>query len=208
MTNERIHNRDKYAERVSELFRESADTQLRTIQSGASVVLVKMAEMVSQSIERGGKLMLCGNGGSAADSQHLAAELLVRLRPNVNRNAFPAITLATDTSTLTACGNDYSFDDIFARPLSALGKEGDVFLGISTSGKSKNILKAMTLAREKGISTMGFLGCGGGDVASLCDKALIIPSDDTGRIQEGHITAGHALIELIEDMLLAMDQGQ
>ncbi|MBL4615236.1 MAG: SIS domain-containing protein, partial [Magnetovibrio sp.] len=121
-----------------------------------------MAEVIAKSIGAGHKLLLCGNGGSAADAQHLAAECLVRLRSSHNRVALAAMTLATDTSMLTACGNDYSFEDIFSRPLAALGQAGDVLLGITTSGSSTNVIKAMKVARDMGVTTLGFLGNGGG----------------------------------------------
>lgn len=161
-----------------------------------------MAEEISVAIMQGGTLFLCGNGGSAADAQHLAAELLVRLRPHVNRQTIPALVLATDMSTVTACGNDYSFEEIFARPLAGLGKKGDLLLGITTSGKSPNVLAAFRQAQSMGITTLGFLGGKGGEALSLCKQAFVVPSEITGRIQESHITAGHVLMELVEDRLI------
>ena len=146
--------------------------------------------------------MLCGNGGSAADAQHLAAEMLVRLRPNNNREGVPAIALAQDTSTITACGNDFGFEILYKRMVESLGKEGDIFIGITTSGNSENIILAMEAAKRMNIKVFGFLGCNGGDAFKLCDEAFIVPSNDTGRIQEAHITAGHALMECVEDKLL------
>ena len=146
--------------------------------------------------------MLCGNGGSAADAQHLAAEMLIRLRPNYNRQGVPAIALAQDVSTITACGNDFGFDRLFERVLESLGNSGDVLIAITTSGNSMNVIKAMQLAREMNIIVFGFLGAGGGKALELCDEAFLVPSSDTGRIQESHITAGHALMEYIEDQLL------
>ncbi len=165
--------------------------------------IVSMAECIANSLRRGGKLMLCGNGGSAADAQHLAAELLVRLRPMVNRPPMAALALALDPSSLTACGNDYSFESYFARMVEGLGRPGDVLLGISTSGKSGNVIAALEQARKMDIAALGFLGAGGGPALAHCDMALVVPSDETGRIQESHITAGHALMELVEDALLA-----
>lgn len=150
----------------------------------------------------GGKLFLCGNGGSAADAQHLAAELLIRLRPHVERPSLPALCLATDMSTVTACGNDYSFEDLFARPLAGLGRAGDILLGITTSGKSPNVIKAFLQAKEMGITTIGFLGCGGGLALKYCDISFVVPSNIIARIQEAHITAGHVIMEFIEDMLV------
>lgn len=149
-------------------------------------------------------MLLCGNGGSAADAQHLAAELLVRLRPQIDRRPLPALALAMDPSTLTASANDYSFDDHFARMTEALGRPGDVLLGISTSGRSENVNRALVTARRCGLRTFGFLGGsdGGLPAAAHCDLALIVDSSETGRVQEVHLTAGHALLELVEDALL------
>lgn len=190
--------------RLYELFNQSLELKKKVIDGGYLDALIPIGQMMAEQVMKGGKIFFCGNGGSAADAQHLAAELLVRLRPMVNRRCIPAIALAMDTSTLTACGNDYSFDDIFSRSLSGLGRESDVILGITTSGKSPNIINAFKVAREMGIKTVGFLGgaMGGEPALSHCDKAFIVPSSDTGRIQEMHITAGHALMELIEDILI------
>ena len=146
--------------------------------------------------------MLCGNGGSAADAQHLAAEMLVRLRPKNNREGIPAIALAQDTSTITACGNDFGYDTIFERMVVSLGKEGDCLIGLTTSGNSENVILAMRAAKDMGIKVFGFLGAGGSRALELCDESFVVPSDNTGRIQEAHITAGHALMEYIEDHLL------
>ena len=148
------------------------------------------------------KIMLCGNGGSAADAQHLAAELLVRLRPAFNRAPIPAIALAMDSSTITACGNDFGFDHLFERNLLALGEKGDVLICISTSGMSKNINLAAIAAKSLGIITCGLLGDSGGIIKKSCDHSIIVPSKSTARIQECHITLGHALMEYLEDKLL------
>jgi len=161
-----------------------------------------MGDHVSRIIQNGNKIMLCGNGGSAADAQHLAAEMLVRLRPMNNREGIAAMTLAQDMSTITACGNDFGYEKLYERMLTSLGKEGDCLIGITTSGNSENIILAMKAAKELGIEVFGFLGCGGGEALKYCDEAFIVPSNDTGRIQEAHITAGHALMEYIEDRLL------
>ena len=172
-------------------------------------IAVEMAPSVLEAIglceaalRRGGKLFFCGNGGSAADAQHLATELLVRLRSRVERPSWPAIALTLDPVALTAGGNDYGFDEVFARPLSALGRKGDVLFGITTSGRSTNVIKALQVARGMGIGTIGFLGGDGGSAASLCDVALIVPSSETMRVQEAHITLGHAILELLEDRLI------
>ncbi len=163
--------------------------------------IAEIGGILAQSIAQDGKLMFCGNGGSAADAQHLASELLIRLRPHVNRQCFPAITLAMDSSTLTACGNDFSFDEIFSRPLEGLGRAGDVLIGVTTSGRSPNVIKAFETARGMGITTIGLLGGDGGPARIHCDQALVIPSTETGRIQEAHIMIGHILMELVEDEL-------
>jgi D-sedoheptulose 7-phosphate isomerase len=164
--------------------------------------LVEIGKICGGAIESGNKILLCGNGGSAADAQHLAAELLIRLRPDVTRQTLPAIALAMDTSTLTACGNDLGFEVIFERMVEALGNRGDVLIGITTSGKSPNVLKALTKAKELGIVTVGFLGGSGGPALPLCDYSFIAPTSITGRIQELHITAGHIVMELVEDYFI------
>ncbi len=162
----------------------------------------KTINTVHKKIKLGGKLMLCGNGGSAADAQHLSAEYLVRLRPNVNRKPIPAITLAQDTSTLTACGNDYDFSDVFRRPFQALAKKNDVLIVITTSGNSLNVLKVLKEARSKKITTIGFLGNSGGKCKKFCDIKLIVPSKSTARIQECHIFLGHFIFEQVENLIL------
>lgn len=166
-------------------------------------VIGDMGKQISESIKNNGKLMLCGNGGSAADAQHLAAELLVRLRPKVNRQGIPAIALAMDSSTLTACGNDFGYEVLYERMVDTLGQKNDVLLGISTSGNSQNIISALKTAQANGITTLGFLGAGGGLALPFCDFVFLVPSDDTALVQEAHITAGHALMTVIEDNLIA-----
>ena len=162
----------------------------------------KAINIIHKKIKLGGKLMLCGNGGSAADAQHLSAEYLVRLRPNVNRKPIPAISLAQDTSTLTACGNDYDFSDVFRRPFQALANKNDVLIAISTSGNSLNVIKVLKDARSKKITTIGFLGGTGGKCKKFCDIKLIAPSKSTARIQECHIFLGHFIFEQVENLLL------
>jgi D-sedoheptulose 7-phosphate isomerase len=190
------------AERVRALFDRSVRLKQEVAARHAATV-VAMAREIVGSLERGGKLLLCGNGGSAADAQHLAAELLVRLRPHVNRSAIPALSLATDMSAITACANDYEYDAYFERMTRALGKPGDVLLGITTSGRSASVVRALRAAREGGLRTIGLLGGAGQPALAECDVALVVPSDETGRIQEAHITIGHALMELVEDSLIA-----
>ncbi len=187
---------------INQLFLESIELKREIVESNLLAVLSAMGNTIAKSIAQGNKLMLCGNGGSAADAQHLAAEFLIRLRPKNNREGIPAIALAQDTSTITACGNDYGYDFLFERMVRTLGKRGDVLLGITTSGNSANVNGALNAARELGIVTFGFLGAGGGESLDLCDECFVVPSDATGRIQEAHITAGHALMEYVEDRLI------
>ena len=188
--------------KIKKTFEESIVTKQAVLDEGLYKVLVSAGDRIANSIKKGGKLMICGNGGSAADSQHLAAEFLIRLTSDVNRQGIPAISLVQDSSTLTACINDYGPDDIFKRVLLTLGQEGDVLLAITTSGNSKNIIETLKSAREKNIYCLGFLGNGGGKALELCDAAFVVPSSITARIQETHITAGHAMLQYIEDMLL------
>ena len=159
-------------------------------------------ENITKKLKKNGKILFCGNGGSAADSQHLAAEFLIRLRPNVNRNPIPAITLTQDTSTLTACGNDYSFDDIFLRPFQALANKNDILICISTSGNSKNILNVLKEAKKKKIYSVCFLGNKGGKALKMCDHPLVVSTNNTARIQECHIFLGHFILEKVEDLIL------
>lgn len=161
-----------------------------------------LSDKITKSILKGGKLLICGNGGSAADAQHLAAELLVRLRPHINRSSIPALSLATDTSSITACGNDFHFDEIYSRVIESLGQKNDILMCISTSGNSKNIINAIKVANKKGIETVCLTGGNGGKLKKLSKNLLIIPSKITARIQESHIMIGHIMMELIEDALL------
>ena len=147
----------------------------------------------------GHKTMFAGNGGSAADAQHLAAELVNRFR--FDHIGLPAIALSTDTSILTSIGNDYGYDFLFSRQIAAQGATGDVFIGISTSGNSKNILQALSVCKEKGIYTIGLTGGDGGEMLSICDNCIVVPSKETARIQEAHILIGHTLCEIVENSL-------
>tara|TARA_B100000575_G_scaffold290985_1_gene295821 strand:+ start:555 stop:1166 length:612 start_codon:yes stop_codon:yes gene_type:complete len=188
--------------KVKLTFQNSISVKEKIIENKSYKVLIEAGDIISDSISNGGKLLLCGNGGSAADAQHLAAEFLIRLTSNVNRESIPALSLAQDTSTLTACINDYGSDEVFKRVFSALSAEGDILLVITTSGNSRNIIETLKLARERGIYSLGFLGSNGGEALSYCDSAFIVPSKITARIQESHITAGHALLQYVEDSLL------
>ena len=164
--------------------------------------IIDIIQKIQKKLIKGGKILFCGNGGSAADAQHLAAEFIVRLRPHVNRNPIPAITLAQDTSTLTACGNDFSFNDIFLRPFKALARKDDILICISTSGNSENILKVLKEAKKAKIYSVCFLGKGGGKAKKITNKSLVISSNNTARIQECHIFLGHFILEKVEDFLL------
>jgi D-sedoheptulose 7-phosphate isomerase len=159
--------------------------------------LEKAGAMVAAGMRKGGKWMIAGNGGSAGDAQHLAAEMTGRLY-KMERRGLPAIALTTDSSALTCIGNDYSYEDVFSRQLEALGRKGDVFLGISTSGNSPNVLKALKMARGLGIATIGFSGMGGGKMKPLCDLCLTVEVPMTAHVQEAHIAMGHLLCFLTE----------
>ena len=154
------------------------------------------------TIKKKNKIFICGNGGSASDAEHLSTEFLVRLRPKINRKAFPLINLGMNIPTITACANDYSFDKIFSRSLQAIGQQGDVLVVISTSGKSKNIIEVLKMADKLGIYKIGFLGSGGGKAKKFTDINLIVPSNVTARIQECHIFLGHFILEKVENLLL------
>ena len=156
----------------------------------------KCGNLIVQAVKNGNKILLCGNGGSAGDAQHLATELVGRFEKE--RKGLPAIALTTDTSALTAIGNDYGFERIFSRQIEALANEGDVLIGISTSGNSPNILSAVMLARQMGCKTIGLTGAKGKKLASLCDAAVLVPSERTARIQEAHITIGQLWCEMVD----------
>ena len=189
-------------DKIKETFEDSISVKTDIIDQRIYEVLIEAGEVIAKSISSGGKLMICGNGGSAADAQHLVAEFLVRLTSEVDREGIPAISLAQDTSTLTACLNDYGSDEIFKRVFSSLANEGDILLAISTSGNSTNVVETLKLANTKRIYTLGFLGGDGGKALKYCDSAFIVPTKVTGRIQESHITAGHAILQYVEDRLL------
>ena len=162
----------------------------------------KIILRIHQCLKKKSKLLICGNGGSAADAQHLAAEFLIRLNPNVNRNPYPVLNLAQDTSTITACGNDLGFENIFLRNLMAFGKSGDLLLVLSTSGNSKNILKVLKFAKKKKILTVGLLGNKGGLAKKYCAHSLVVPHHNVARIQECHIFLGHYIFNEIEKLMI------
>lgn len=161
--------------------------------------IARAAEAILKSLTAGGKLLVFGNGGSASDSQHIVAELVGRYKKE--RKAIPAIALTENTSSLTAIANDYGYDASFSRQVEALGKAGDVAIGISTSGNSVNVIEAVKKAKAAGLKTIGLLGCDGGKLKGACDVAIVVNSKDTPRVQESHITIGHILCELIEEGL-------
>ncbi|MFN0158836.1 MAG: SIS domain-containing protein [Bacteroidota bacterium] len=160
--------------------------------------IIKAVDLIIKSLNDKKKILLCGNGGSAADAQHIATEFVIRMNPAIKRPGIPAIALTTDSSMLTAGANDLGYDNVFARAVEALGQSGDVLIGISTSGKSESVNNAFKMARSKGMATIGFLGKDGGTARDLVDIAIIVPSNDTQRIQEGHITVGHIICGLVE----------
>jgi D-sedoheptulose 7-phosphate isomerase len=172
---------------------------IQAVMNNMEADLEKAATLVVEVLKRGNKVLLCGNGGSAADAQHIAAELVGRYK--IERRGLPAIALTTDTSALTAIGNDYGYKRIFDRQVEALVNEGDLLIGISTSGDSLNVLSALLLAKDMGAKTLGFTGKGGGKMNYACDVNLVVPSDDTPRIQEMHILFGHIICQIIDDEL-------
>jgi D-sedoheptulose 7-phosphate isomerase len=167
--------------------------------------VVEAGRITAESMKAGGKLMVCGNGGSAADSQHLVAEFVSRL--TVDRPALRAVALTTDTSILTAIGNDYSYDNVFERQVEALGRGGDVLLAISTSGNSKNCVKGLQLAKKMGIHTVAYTGNKGGTMAAIADLNVIIPSDTTMNIQESHLALEHIFCMVVERYYFGEDFG-
>ena len=179
---------------------ESAETKHK-IKDQSIESIIKAVDLLSACFKNGNKLLLCGNGGSAADCQHIATELMIRLNHNIQRPALPAIALTTDTSNLTAGGNDIGFENVFARNVEGLGTNGDVLLAISTSGNSTNVVKAAEMAHKKGMKVIGFLGGNGGKLKDIVNLPIVIPSLNVQRIQEGHITVAHIICELVEDKL-------
>ena len=185
-------------QRVKDFLYSSADLK-RIVADTLSGDILEAANRIKASLQKGGKLILMGNGGSAGDSQHIAAELIGRFKKE--RRAMPAIALTVDTSSLTALGNDYGFDTIFERQLEALAQKNDAVVGISTSGNSENVVRALKKANDLGAETIGLVGNNGGKIKEVANLSIVIPSNDTARIQEVHITIGHIICELIEEDL-------
>jgi D-sedoheptulose 7-phosphate isomerase len=185
-------------EEILQAFKDSSEVKARFIRNHADM-LIQVVKVLVAAFKGGHKVLLFGNGGSAADAQHLAAEFVNRFL--IERPPLPAIALTTDTSILTSISNDYGYADTFAKQVKALGKEGDVAIGISTSGTAANVVKAIKVAKDMGMKTVGLTGGDGGDLAKIVDFALVVDSSATPRIQETHITIGHVLCEMVDRML-------
>ncbi len=188
--------------KIKKAIEESIKLKNLIIEKDIYKVLKEIGDLMVSSIIDGGKIMICGNGGSAADAQHLTAEFLIRLTSEVNRDGIPAISLVQDSSTFTAAINDLDPKDLFKRNLKTLAKKQDILLAISTSGNSDNILEALKAAKDIGIKSVGFLGNNGGKCLQYCSLSFLVPSVETARIQEAHIMGGHVLIEYIESKLI------
>ena len=195
-----LHNKKEINKKIKKSIEESIFLKRKI--SKFSNKIIDSVNLISDALMTDGKIFLCGNGGSAADAQHLAAEYLVRLKKNINRNPFPAISLAMDTSTLTACGNDLGFNNIFSRNLLALGKRNDVLIVLSTSGNSSNVLKALIMSKKMKLKSIALLGSKGGKMKGLADEEIIVPSYEVARIQESHIFLGHLIFELAEKKVI------
>jgi len=189
---------------ITQELRDSAALKVHVAETQGHIIQA-MLERMWESLQQGGKLLMCGNGGSAADAQHLATECMVRLE--AERAPLPAIALTTDTSLLTAAGNDHGFETIFARQVAGLGRPGDVLLAISTSGNSLNVVRAVEAAHRQGLHTLGLLGKDGGKLKEMVHIALVVPSSNTQRIQEVHITVGHILCGALERRVLSAPLG-
>jgi len=183
---------------ITSSFRRSAEVKLRFVDTHREVIF-EVGKLMSEALKRGNKILLFGNGGSAADAQHIAAEIVGRFKKE--RKGLPAIALTTDSSILTAVSNDYGFESVFERQIEALCGKGDVVVGITTSGNSENVLRAIRKAESLGAVTVAFTGGSGGKVAEIARYVFVVPSEETPRIQECHITLGHVLCEIIEELL-------
>jgi len=184
---------------IQEQLKQSAETKIK-IYGSCHADILKAVDAMIRTYRSGGKVLICGNGGSAADSQHIAAELVIRMTMP-DRPALPAVALTTDSSMLTAGSNDLGFENVFARQVEGLGNKGDILIAISTSGQSENVNRAIREAKQKRMTVIGFLGKDGGTSKDLVDIPVIIPSYDTQRIQEGHITVAHIICGIIENEL-------
>ena len=185
-------------EKIKKAFNDSITIKQKFVAENIDTI-VEVSNLLAETFNRGGKLLLFGNGGSASDASHIAAEFVNRFRKE--RPAFPAIALNTDTAVLTSIANDYDYSDVFVRQLKAIAQEGDVVIAISTSGSSQNVIKAVDAARTRKLRTVAFTGAKGDKLASRCDYIFAVPSDNTPRIQETHITLGHVLCQMVEEIL-------
>lgn len=189
---------------VKDHFQKSIDTKNKIIDDSTEII-AKAGLALANVLDQNNKILLCGNGGSAADAQHIAAELVVRYKGGNERRALPAMTLSPDPSTITASGNDYGYDQLFSRSVEAFGNKGDALIAISTSGNSANVIKAVETARKKGLYTVALLGGNGGQLKGKTDLEIIVPSGTTAHIQESHITIGHILCRIIEKHCFNLD---
>ena len=187
--------------KLAEIIRQNQEATQKSFTPPQLKRLEEIADVLARALRSGHKILLCGNGGSAADSQHIAAEFVGRFKRE--RQSLPAVALTTDTSILTASGNDYGYEQVFSRQVEGLGKEGDILIAISTSGNSKNVLEAVKIAKAKGLKTIGFTGIHGGALKGLVDFCFHAQASETSHIQEVHITALHALSEAAEDLVLS-----
>lgn len=199
---ERLRMNREWGREIEAQLLESAEVKRRMAEELPQSV-IDASEAIVAALSSGGKVLLCGNGGSAADCQHIAGELVGRLVAGRERRPLPAVALTTDTSCLTALSNDYGFEQVFSRQVEALGNKGDILIAISTSGNSENVILAVRKAKEMGVKTIGFLGGTGGKLRDLVDLPIVVPSGNSQRIQEGHITMGHVVCDVVEQMLFA-----
>lgn len=183
-------------QKIKKLIQDSIDVKSGLLEEKAVREIESCSKMLSEAVRKGKKVLIFGNGGSAADSQHIAAELVGRFKKE--RRALAAVALTTDSSILTALGNDYGYESVFARQIEALGKKGDIALGLSTSGNSRNVISALRAARSAGMTAIGLAGAGGGEMKNLCDILITVPSNDTARIQECHIMIAHIICDAVE----------
>jgi D-sedoheptulose 7-phosphate isomerase len=185
-------------------FQDSIETKQKTLES-CSQAIMEAGKILIETLKHENKILFCGNGGSSCDAAHIAAELVVRYKSGNERRALPALALGTDHAILTACGNDYGYEDIFSRQVEAFGLKGDTLVAITTSGNSANVLKAVQSAQEKGLRVIGLLGGNGGRLKGKTDIEIIVPSSVTARIQETHILIGHIFCSMIERELFGLD---
>ena len=188
---------NQYIDLIQSTIAESIAIKQLLLEQCADAIM-QCGSILATAAERNSNILLCGNGGSAADAQHLAAELVVRYRGNINRRAIKSMALTVDPSVMTAGGNDIGFDNVFARQVEAFAQPGDVLVGITTSGKSPNVMNAINKAKEMGVTVIGLLGGDGGPILPLCDYSVVVPSTITARVQESHILTGHIWCDIIE----------